>query len=221
MSDEIEIYKCKTCDSTNENEHTAWCILCECCESRFKKHDVQVYKTDTSFVACQICGLQALVSFYRLNWEKSKDSEERMKAEVNLFKTVLLRPETMSAIAEDPTSDQPSKFTIQRRLQGIESFTIDQMQYWLETFELYARGIADLLGKKASREEIKQHLQDKTKKSLEASKKESEKRVSIESKPAVKLSPDEKAIKAMMKTFKISETSAKLMYQNLNKAGTK
>lgn len=194
--------------------HLAFCMECEKCERRFHKHDVLVYKLDETFLACEHCGLVESVSYYRLEATKWRDAADTRLLKINLYKTCLMNTETWSAKANDPASDQPSVVSIRQRLTGIENFTIDEFQFMLETFEIYAREIAAAYGKKANKEEIKKHLADKTKKALEEQierTKKQEKKTKDE-KIVEKLTDEQKVIKSFMK-MGISESAARGMYE--------
>lgn len=220
MSEEKRI--CKVCSKElNENEiHEVWCIKCEVCEVRFQKHDILHLSLGNdlgpndriNLLCCENCSLIQQVSFYRIQLEKARGRETNLLSQLNMFKCVMMKADTLAAKADDPTTDQPSIHTIRERLAGIETWTIDQMQFWLETYELYAREIASHLGKKATAEELKSHLKEKTKKALEEQAKRQEKEKSLDKKPSVKLSAEDKVIKAYMK-IGISEKAAREMYQ--------
>ena len=219
---------CKICETKltlDENGdwrgvHPAYCIQCEICEKQFQKHSILHFETDRKFYACETCGLQEQVSHYRLKYEKAKDSIDIMRTELNLYKSVLLNPATMAAKADDPTSAQPSIQVIRQRLTGIENFTIDQMTFWLETFELYAREIASHLGKKASREEIKEHLANKTKKAItDAAKRQEQAKVKTnEVKTFERLTDEQKAVKGFMKLPGMTKDNAQRMYDEMMNA---
>lgn len=200
-------------------------MKCEVCEKEFERDKLRTLSLGNdlppndrvSNLCCETCELQVSVSFYRIQLEKSKGQVENLKTQLNLFKSVMLQPNTMAAIADEPMTDQPSMMVVRKRLSGIENFTIDQMQFWLETYELYARYIAEHLGKKASKEELKAHLQEKTKKEFERQKEAKKKLESVESKPRVKLSAEDKAVQVYMKTLNLTEEAAKELISNMMK----
>lgn len=211
---EIELSKpCRVCE-TLTTIHLAFCYECEVCEKRFSKHDVQQWNLARKFLACEHCGLVESVSYYRLEAEKWHNAADTRLLKVNLFKSCMMNVGTMQALANDPTTDQPSVVAIRQRLQGIENFTLDEFQFYLEMYEIYAREIAKEYGKKASKEEIKKHLQDKTtnaiKEQQERVKKQEKK--TTEQKTVARLTDEEKAIKGFMKSPGMTAKNAKSMY---------
>ena len=126
----------------------------------------------------------------------------------------------MAAKANDPTSEQPSCVSVRQRLEGIENFTIEEMTFWLETYELYAREIASALGKKASKEEIKEHLANKTKKAIQdtAKRQEKEKVKTQEVKTFERLTDEQKAVKGFMKLPGMTKENAQRMYDEMMNA---
>lgn len=197
------------CNETFSHDH------CQCCEKIFDRQELEIVdfndlSAPNSFLACEPCALFERMKYYRKKFEESRDSIERMKHELNLFRSILLRPDTMAALANDPTTVQPSTYEIRRRTKGLEALNLDQLIFWMETYELYAREISALVNKKASPKELKEHLESKTKVAIQAQVKSN-----IEAKKKVNdglvgdyTSMEKKAVLQFMKTLRCDEATA-------------
>lgn len=206
--------KCSICEIESEDLtlHTKWCIECEVCQKRFTKHDIEIINLfGSNLLACSVCSIVKKMDIYKEQLTLSLDRENELKHKLNMFKSVMLSPATMAAIADDPLTDWPSAISIKRRCEGLEALSIDQLMHWMETYELYAREISTLINRKIKPEELRAHLANKTKEAVAS---QAKKQIEIKKASNQGLAGDytqieKKAILGLMKgPLKLSEKAA-------------
>lgn len=142
--------------------------LCSICEKSFDPSDVHHYELGAhlppnhrrSFDACDSCAVLEKLNWYKVNYELARESNEKMKQECNLFRTLMMKVETMAAIGEESTISARS-YILQHRA-GWEALPLDTLIFFLDLYQKHASVFAELINKKASKEEISSHLRKKT-----------------------------------------------------------
>jgi hypothetical protein len=201
---------------------------CSICEKDFDPGDLEIVELgkhlppnfQRTFKACANCAMIEKLNWYKLNYELSREKIEVLKTENNLFRTLMLKVETMSELGSESTISTRS-YILQHR-PGWEALPIDTLILFLDLYQKHASTFAELLNKKASREEIKTHLEKKTEqakisdiKKNEAIKKDKSPKV-LDDGLTGKYSPDErKAVKSLMKTLKLTEEKAWVMVRQM------
>jgi hypothetical protein len=173
--------------------------------------DPTITENEVRSLACVPCRkLISLVWSYRDKFEKTRNSVDGLKHELNMFRSVMLMPNTMSAIADDPLSEQPNSFEIKRRVSGLEILSLGQLLFWMQTYEIYAREIAALVHTKASEQEITKHLEEKTRQAIksQAKRKEDIKKKYNDGLTGTYTNAEKKVVVGMMKTLNINEQQA-------------
>lgn len=193
---------------------------CDKCESDFDRDQLSVVSfggSDPSFpksqILCGKCEMIHRMETYREKYEQSRDSIERLKGELNLFRSVLLRPETMATLADDPMTPQPSVSEIKRRVANLKDLSVDQLLFWMETYEIYTREISAVINAQASKDDLKAHLEKKTRTAILQTKAAMDAPVARR----VAMTAEDKAIKQMMKALHCDEKTAR-EYVNSMKA---
>lgn len=188
--------------------------LCEYCEKEFDRDQLEILNMpdwNHASLSCKACSMSEQVSYWRLKYEANVDTAEKMKIVLNQYRTCLLLPQTMEQIAA--TSEPPNPSSLRTRLSSLEDLSLDATLYWLGVHELYTKQLAENAGKKATKEEIQKHLEDKTKKTILAHKQMVEKQRIEKNDDLVGEYTilERKTIKSLMKSLKITEELAATM----------
>lgn len=192
-------------DSKNER-------ICEICESSFPAEAIQLVTLGEDlppnfrrrFNSCTECQIREQLAFFKERYELMKNSNEQLKNENTLFRTIMLKPETMEALANEPLAP-PTRLYIAQHKIGWEQFSLDTILYWLEVFEAHVNCFASLANVKASKEEIKNRVKEKIQETQALIKKNQEAPKVVTKKAStapVKLTAYDKAVAAFVKIGK-------------------
>lgn len=158
MNMEIEDAECPHC-------HRIECMCkveCEKCLNKFERVDTLLFERK---LYCLDCGMKAQFHFYKNAYDNAKNDKNIAKAESNLFRSLMLKPETMEALANDP-SMPPARIYIQQHKIDWAKMSLDSILYWLGIFEAHVNCFAELANEKATKQEISDALLRKTAKAM-------------------------------------------------------
>jgi hypothetical protein len=162
-----------------------------------------------AFYSCADCAMKERLAWYKLNYEIGRENIEKIREENNLFRTLMTRVETMATTGEKGREISIRSYISQHR-PGWEALPIDTLLLFLDLYQKHAAVFAEIINKKASKDEIKAHLEKKT----ETSKKqhtEVVEKARIAQNDGLKgtyTADEKKAVKSLMKAMRCSEEVA-------------
>lgn len=142
--------------------------LCTICEQKFDRSNIEYVELgkhlppnqQRSFYACHNCAVLEKLNWYKLNYELQREKIEGLKQENNLFRTLMLKVETMKAMGSDAEVSVRS-YVLQHR-PGWEALPLDTVLLFLNLYQAHASVFSEISLKKASKDEIQALLKNKT-----------------------------------------------------------
>ena len=185
---------------------------CSACEKQFEREQLELISLParSAMWLCAECETKEKLAYYQKAFENNQNALESLKSENNLFRSIMLRPNTMESIANEPLTSSP-RFYIAQSRQGWEAMSLDTILFWLDVYQKYAECFADIANRKASKDQIQKALKANAKKQQIEVKKVQESKANKTVSERKKMTAEEKAIHGLVKSLGVSEEVAKSM----------
>lgn len=181
---------------------------CSICEAEIDRTDLEYVELGKhlppnyrrSFYACNSCAMKEKLNWYMIAYEQARETIERQKTENNLFRTLMMKIETMKAIGSE--SEVSVRSYILQHRPGWEALPLDVLMLFLDLYTKHASVFAEIINKKASKDEINAHLKERTENAKKQHKETVEKK-RIEENDGLKgtyTKDEKKAILSLMKS---------------------